>query len=201
MCGLALAVPALIGYEDYLLFNACVAMVYLLLATGYNILLGMCGQLAMSHVAFFGIGAYASALATRDAACRIRWPCGLALLLPTACAWVMARAAVRFVGPVSRDDHLRVPLDGLDAVHQLDRGDERLGRAVAHSADPARGFVVNTPTRAYYVLLVASAVALCVAYRSSIRARAGRSSRSARTVSPPRASASTRPGPSPSRSA
>jgi branched-chain amino acid transport system permease protein len=75
-CALAVVGPALVGYEDYLLFNASVAMVYLLLATGYNVLLGMCGQLAMSHVAFFGIGAYASALATRDAGCRTRSPSG-----------------------------------------------------------------------------------------------------------------------------
>ena len=45
---LALAVPPLVGYEDYLLFNACVALVYLLLATGYNFVLGLLTLIATS---------------------------------------------------------------------------------------------------------------------------------------------------------
>ena len=96
---LSVAFPYLVGFEHYVLFNACVALIFVLLATGYNILIGMCGQLAMSHVAFFGIGAYASALLTRDYA--IAWPLALAvaMILPAAAAWFMAQAATRLVGP------------------------------------------------------------------------------------------------------
>jgi hypothetical protein len=45
---------------------------------------------------------------------------------------------------------------------------------------------VNTPTRAYYVLLAASALALFVAYRLKYSRRAAPSSRSARTGWPRR---------------
>ncbi len=165
VCGLALAVPALIGYEDYLLFNACVAMVYLLLATGYNVLLGMCGQLAMSHVAFFGIGAYASALATRDAGLPYPVALGLALLLPTACAWVLARAAVRFVGPYLA--MITFAFHSMALTVFINWTAVTNGWGGLSRIPPIRlgTLVVNTPTRSYYVLLVASAVALGVAYR------------------------------------
>ena len=162
---LALLGPALVGYEDYLLFNASVAMVYLLLATGYNILLGMCGQLAMSHVAFFGIGAYASALATRDAGLPYPVALGLALLLPTACAWVMARAAVRFVGPYLA--MITFAFHSMALTIFINWTEVTNGWGGLSRIPPIRlgGFAVNTSTRAYYVLLVASAVALFVAYR------------------------------------
>jgi branched-chain amino acid transport system permease protein len=165
VCGLAVAGPALIGYEDYLLFNANVAMVYLLLATGYNILLGMCGQLALSHVAFFGIGAYASALATRDAGLPYPAALALALLLPTACAWVMARAAVRFVGPYLA--MITFAFHSMVLTVFINWTEVTNGWGGLSRIPPIRlgGFVVNTPARAYYVLLAASAVALYVVYR------------------------------------
>jgi len=165
VCGLAVAGPALIGYEDYLLFNANVAMVYLLLATGYNILLGMCGQLALSHVAFFGIGAYASALATRDAGLPYPVALGLALLLPTACAWVMARAAVRFVGPYLA--MITFAFHSMALTVFINWTEVTNGWGGLSRIPPIRfgGFVANTPARAYYVLLAASAAALYVAYR------------------------------------
>jgi branched-chain amino acid transport system permease protein len=161
----ALTVPALIGYEDYLLFNASVAMVYLLLATGYNVLLGMCGQLAMAHVAFFGIGAYASALATRDAGLPYPVALGLALLLPTVCAWVMARAAVRFVGPYLA--MITFAFHSMVLTIFINWTEVTNGWGGLSRIPPIRlgGFAVNTPTRAYYVLLAASALALFVAYR------------------------------------
>jgi len=95
----SLAFPLIVGRQDYALYSATSALVYVILATGYNILIGMCGQLAMSHVAFFGIGAYASALLTRDAGVPFPAAMAVAILLPTLSAFVMARAAVRLSGP------------------------------------------------------------------------------------------------------
>ena len=165
LAAVAVAVPPLVGYEDYLLFNACVAMVYLLLATGYNFLVGMCGQLAMSHVAFFGIGAYASALATRDGG----WPYPVALLaavaLPTACAWVMARAAVRFVGPYLA--MITFAFHAMAATVFVNWTAVTNGWGGLSRIPPIRlgGVAVNTPARSYYLLLAVSAAALYVAYR------------------------------------
>ncbi|MDP2624993.1 MAG: branched-chain amino acid ABC transporter permease [Candidatus Peregrinibacteria bacterium] len=47
---------------DYILHIATFAMIYLLLVQSMNLYLGYTGILALSHIAFFGIGAYAGAL-------------------------------------------------------------------------------------------------------------------------------------------
>ena len=173
VAGLAAAFPRLVGYEDYLLFNACVALIYLLLATGYNFLIGMCGQLAMSHVAFFGIGAYTSALLTRD----LQWPFLAALVaavaLPTLCAWVMARAAVRFVGPYLAMITFAFHAMTLTVFINWTAVTNGWGGLSRIPAIRTGGLAFNTPTRSYYLLLAASALALYVAYRVK-GSRAGR---------------------------
>jgi branched-chain amino acid transport system permease protein len=169
----ALAFPPLAGFEDYLLFNACVALVYLLLATGYNVLIGMCGQLSMAHVAFFGLGAYASALLTRDLGAP--WPLAFlaAVALPTASAWVMARAAVRFVGPYLA--MITFAFHAMALTLFINWTEVTNGWGGLSRIPPVRlgTLAVNTPVRSYYLLLAWSAAALYVAYRIK-RSRLGR---------------------------
>lgn len=57
----SLALVRLTG-NAYVLYVANLAMVYALLAIGLNILIGYCGQVSVGHAAFFGIGAYVSAV-------------------------------------------------------------------------------------------------------------------------------------------
>jgi branched-chain amino acid transport system permease protein len=95
----AVSLPWLVGSDQYFIFNAVIALLMVLLATGYNILIGMCGQLSMAHVAFFGIGAYTSALLTRDFGVPFPLAFMAAIALPVMCAWVLAQAAVRLSGP------------------------------------------------------------------------------------------------------
>ncbi len=92
----AIAFPALVAFEQYTIYVACVALIWVLLATGYNVVIGMCGQLTMSHIAFYGIGAYTSALLTRDWGVPYPAAFAAAIALPTLGAWVMAKAAVKF---------------------------------------------------------------------------------------------------------
>lgn len=47
---------------DYFLYIGNLLMMYLILAIGLDILLGWTGQFAFAHIAFFGIGIYATAL-------------------------------------------------------------------------------------------------------------------------------------------
>jgi branched-chain amino acid transport system permease protein len=55
-----LAVPFVLGnYGHYLL---AIIMIYALVALGFNILLGMGGQISIGHAAFWAVGAYVSAL-------------------------------------------------------------------------------------------------------------------------------------------
>lgn len=57
---LALAVPAF--FNDYIQYVANLMLVYVVVAVGFNIVLGNLGQLAFANVAFFGIGAYGTGL-------------------------------------------------------------------------------------------------------------------------------------------
>ena len=50
--------------DAYLLHVAVVTGIFIIAAMSLNLLLGYTGQLSLGHVAFFGIGAYASALTT-----------------------------------------------------------------------------------------------------------------------------------------
>jgi len=54
------AMPALAN--PYVLFVCTLAMLYIVLATGLNILVGYAGQFALANAAMFGIGAYGTAL-------------------------------------------------------------------------------------------------------------------------------------------
>lgn len=48
--------------NPYLLFVGTQLLIFVILAVGLNILVGYCGQLAFSHAAIFGIGAYGAGL-------------------------------------------------------------------------------------------------------------------------------------------
>lgn len=58
---LAAAVP-LLTRDEYYLHTFIVSGIYILLALGLNLILGYTGQLSLGHAAFYGIGAYTSAL-------------------------------------------------------------------------------------------------------------------------------------------
>jgi branched-chain amino acid transport system permease protein len=61
LAGLALLVlPALAN--PYILYVANIALIYVILAVGLNVLLGYAGQFAFANAALFGIGAYATGL-------------------------------------------------------------------------------------------------------------------------------------------
>lgn len=62
---LALAVPAF--FNDYIQYIANLMLVYVVVAAGFNIVLGNLGQLAFANAAFFGIGAYGTGLLMAEA--------------------------------------------------------------------------------------------------------------------------------------
>ena len=64
-------------FEAYLIHLLILVGIYVILAVSLNLALGFTGLLNMGHVAFFGIGAYASALLTVSAG----WPFLLAFII------------------------------------------------------------------------------------------------------------------------
>jgi branched-chain amino acid transport system permease protein len=95
----------------YVLHILIIAGIFIIAAMSLNLLLGYTGQLSLGHVAFFGIGAYASALLSLGFEVTI-WPIGpvavarqpvwLAMLCAVAitglCGWVIGKLAFRVRG-------------------------------------------------------------------------------------------------------
>ena len=77
----------------YLLHLAILAGIYIILTVSLNLIIGYAGQVSLGHAAFYGIGAYASALVALNwhfpfplaalSAMLVAGGCGLALGLPT----------------------------------------------------------------------------------------------------------------------
>ncbi|HET6521509.1 MAG TPA: branched-chain amino acid ABC transporter permease [Geminicoccaceae bacterium] len=57
-----LALPIPLFVNDYVQYVINLALVYVLVGVGFNIVLGNLGQLAFANAAFFGIGAYATGI-------------------------------------------------------------------------------------------------------------------------------------------
>jgi branched-chain amino acid transport system permease protein len=157
--------PPLSGYQDYLLYNAGLAAVYVILATGYNILIGMTGQLAMSQVAFYGIGAYVSALLTRDTGVNWAFSLLLAMAVPTFWAWVMARGAVRFTGPYLA--MITFAFHSMVVALFINWTEITNGWGGVMRIPPLRvgDFAFSNATRSYYLLAAVAALGLFIAVR------------------------------------
>ena len=77
----------------YLLHLAILAGIYIILTVSLNLIIGYAGQVSLGHAAFYGIGAYASALVALNwhfpfplaalSAMLVAGACGMALGLPT----------------------------------------------------------------------------------------------------------------------
>lgn len=74
------------------------AGLHAILAVGLNLLMGYAGQISLGHAAFFGMGAYSSAILTT----RFAWPSlpalAAGLILTGIIAWLLARPILRLRG-------------------------------------------------------------------------------------------------------
>jgi branched-chain amino acid transport system permease protein len=141
----------------YLLHLAIMAGIYIILALSLNLIIGYAGQVSLGHAAFFGIGAYVSAilclnwqtpyLAAVLAAMLFTGVCGLALGLPT----------LRL-----KEDYLAIVTLGFGVIMDLVmRNLELTGGPDGLVGIPSPrlwGFTFNTAPR--YLLLVTLALAL-----------------------------------------
>lgn len=151
LAGLILVFPFV--SSSYYLQVACVAGVYAILILGYDFVLGRAGQLSLSHAAFYGIGAYTSALLS------VNWSVPFWLALPAAA--VVAGCCGLLVG---------IPTLRLRG-HYLAMGTLAFGEIVAlvlvrwkegtrgvdgipGIAPPALGPIIFDNTTSYYFLLV-----------------------------------------------
>jgi len=145
----------------YLLHLAILAGIYILLALSLNLIVGYAGQVSLGHAAFYGIGAYASALAALNwhfpfplaalSAMLATGACGLALGLPT----------LRL-----KEDYLAIVTLGFGVIVDL----VFLNLAITGGPDglvgiPAPLFLgLSFRAPALYLLLVAAAVILALGF-------------------------------------
>ena len=97
--------------DQYVLHILVVTGIFIVAAMSLNLLLGYAGQLSLGHVAFFGIGAYASALVSLGFSVQVApgtvlamgpkpvW-CGIlaAVLIAGACGWFIGRISFKVRG-------------------------------------------------------------------------------------------------------
>ena len=97
--------------HSYLLHIFIITGIFIVAAMSLNLLLGYAGQLSLGHVAFFGIGAYASALVSLGFSVQVApgtvlamdpgpvW-CGIlaAVLASAACGWFIGRISFKVRG-------------------------------------------------------------------------------------------------------
>jgi ABC-type branched-subunit amino acid transport system ATPase component/ABC-type branched-subunit amino acid transport system permease subunit len=174
----ALAAVALLALPFWLtsayhLHVAIMAGIFTILALSLNLLLGYAGQLSLGHTAFFGIGAYTSALM----ALRLELPfwVGLPGAAVTAglAGWLIGRLALRvrgayfvlvtisFAGVIS-----------LVSVNWMELTNGPLGLPGV-PAPALGGFVFRAKSAYYYLVLAAAAAAFLLCHRL-VRSRLGR---------------------------
>jgi branched-chain amino acid transport system permease protein len=96
---LMLAIPV-VGGSRYLVYLGTLIALQAALATSLNIVIGYAGQFAMSHAAFYGFGAYASAILVTSLGLDFWLAVPLAMLAAGAIAALIGYPALRYTGGV-----------------------------------------------------------------------------------------------------
>jgi ABC-type branched-subunit amino acid transport system ATPase component/ABC-type branched-subunit amino acid transport system permease subunit len=88
LCGAGLLVAATFFLDDYTADMFRKLLLTTTLVLSFNFLFGIAGQLAFSHVAFYGIGAYAIVIFAHQ----LGWPLPLAFLAAAGCGFILSLA-------------------------------------------------------------------------------------------------------------
>ena len=171
---LLLAVPML-GGSRYIVYLGTLIALQAALATSLNIVMGYAGQFAMSHAAFYGFGAYASALLITSAGLGFWAAVPLAMLGAGGVAAIVGYPALRYTGGV----HLALitfafgELARLVAAnwHSLTGGP--MGMRVMYAPAPVLGFELSSAKGLYW--LATGMLLVCLLVTVAIqRSRFGR---------------------------
>jgi branched-chain amino acid transport system permease protein len=165
-------------WNPYHLHTLIMAGIFAVLALSLNLLLGYTGQLSLGHAAFFGLGAYATALLT----VKLEWSPWLgmvgAVALPALAGWVIGRLALKIRGAYFV--LLTISFAGvisLVSVNWMELTNGPLGLPGVPSFEIAvPGLpVLSLRTKSAYYYVVLAAVALCyLVCLALVRSRVGR---------------------------
>jgi branched-chain amino acid transport system permease protein len=157
----------------YHLHIAIMAGIFGVLALSLNLLLGFTGQLSLGHAAFFGIGAYTSALLTLKREWSV-WPALLAAVaLAAAAGWLIGRLALKLRGAY----FVLVTISfagviSLVSVNWIELTNGPLGLPGV-PAPEVWGWSLRSKSTYYYLVLAAVALSYLVCARL-VRSRIGR---------------------------
>jgi branched-chain amino acid transport system permease protein len=168
----ALTLPLWLS-SAYHLHVAIMAGIFGVLALSLNLLLGFTGQLSLGHAAFFGIGAYTSALLTLKAEWPF-WPAlAAAVALAGAAGWLIGRLALKLRGAY----FVLVTISfagviSLVSVNWIELTNGPLGLPGV-PAPELFGWSLRSKTAYYYLVLAALALSYLICARL-VRSRIGR---------------------------
>jgi branched-chain amino acid transport system permease protein len=177
VCSTALAVALLTLplwlANTYHLHVVIMAGIFTILALSLNLLLGYTGQLSLGHTAFFGIGAYTSALVT------LRWAWPFWLGLPAAAlaaglaGWGIGALALKLRGAYFV--LVTISFAGVISLVSINWMDLTNGPLGLPGVPPAElgPLSLRTKPAYYYLVLVAAAAAYLVCHRL-VHSRLGR---------------------------
>ena len=159
--------------DPYYLHVVIMAGIFGVLALSLNLLLGYAGQLSLGHAAFFGIGAYTSALLTLKREWSF-WPAlTAAIALAAAAGWIIGRLALKLRGAyfvlVTISFAGVISLVSVNWI-ELTNGPLGLPGVPAPELGP---WSLRTKTAYYYLVLAAVALSYTVS-RRLVRSRIGR---------------------------
>src|SRR5262245_21674694 len=167
-----LALPHVLP-SPYYVHIAIMAGIFTVLALSMNLLLGYTGQLSLGHAAFFGIGAYASALLTL----KLEWSPWLgllaAILLPALAGFAIGRLALKLRGAYFV--LLTISFAGVVSLVSVNWMDLTNGPLGLPGIPPVELGAVSLRSKgAYYYLVFAAVILSYLVCRRLVHSRPGR---------------------------
>lgn len=168
-CLAVLLVIPVLGGSRYLVYLGTLIALQAALATSLNIVMGYAGQFAMSHAAFYGFGAYASALLVASAGVNFWLAVPLAMLGAGVLAAVIGYPALRYTGGV----HLALITFAFGELARLVAANwdaltgGPMGMRVMYSPPPFLGLQLASAKGLYW--LAAGMLVVCLAIAAAIQ--------------------------------
>lgn len=154
-------------YVDILIF----LVINILLGLGLNLTTGFAGQVSLGHAAFYGIGAYTSAILSANYGVNVWISMLIAVVVTFLLGALLGLPSLRL-----RDDFLAITTLGLGLVaHSFFNNSQITGGAYGINSIPAPNFFgIEVENIGYLVLVVIALIAAIYIMRKITRSRIGR---------------------------
>lgn len=165
--------PFLFSGQPYVLRTSVIVLLYIVLALSLNIVLGFAGQLSIGHSAFYGVGAYVTALLMVNFNVSFWLALLVSAVVTGVFGFILGMPTLRL-----RGDYLAITTIGFGETVRL---------VLINWIDVTRGpagipgipspkifnFVINNNTRYFYLILLIAALTVFVSHRL-LHSRLGR---------------------------